>query len=337
MKREGILSLWNGNLTSVLHRFPYSAINFAVFEATNDILTKITHNHDTPSNRFAAGALSGAAACFVCYPLDLVRTRLTVSNSFSTSHEGGIRKGSKIYHLVKDIVLREGVAGLYRGLPVSLFVTAPTLAISFSIYGYIKGHLISIGGVFTHPAHEHSSSSGKPVLHLSAIGSLCAGCMSGIASSCAIFPVDVVRKRMQVMGQLMPLNTTTAAVAAEVSGAVPSAEAALHLTVDTVEAKTVSSSSNSKVAVMADTVHNTKPTPPLLPHAQAAQQCAEHPPLHSGTTTIQQARHILRTEGVRGFYRGIAPELLKVCPMVAIMYCSYEMVQEALNDHFPSP
>jgi hypothetical protein len=39
--------------------------------------------------------------------------------------------------------------------------------------------------------------------------------------------MGVVRKRMQVMGQLLPLNTTTAAVAAEVSGAVLNAEAAL--------------------------------------------------------------------------------------------------------------
>ncbi|CAM9853892.1 unnamed protein product, partial [Phaeothamnion confervicola] len=32
VQREGFFAFWKGNGTSVLHRFPYSAINFAVFE-----------------------------------------------------------------------------------------------------------------------------------------------------------------------------------------------------------------------------------------------------------------------------------------------------------------
>ncbi len=34
---------------------------------------------------------------------------------------------------------------------------------------------------------------------------------------------------------------------------------------------------------------------------------------------------MLKTEGVRGMYRGIVPELLKVCPMVGITFCTYEV------------
>jgi hypothetical protein len=317
-----------------LHRFPYSAINFAVFEAMNDYLARTTNQRDTPANRFVSGAASGAAACFVCYPLDLVRTRLTVANSFiPTAPEASGQRGSKIYLLVKDIILKEGVAGLYRGLPVSLFVTAPTLAISFSIYGYIKGKLIALGGVFTtapKPGETRLQRQQNSVPHLSALGSLTAGCLSGIASSCCIFPVDVVRKRMQVMGQLLPLNTTTAAVAAEVSGVVTSAEAVIERTLDTPHIAGSSSDARGSAGTQARVCSSG-----VLPHA--AQVTEAHPAVSPSATSLQQAKHIFRTEGIRGFYRGLAPELLKVCPMVAIMYCSYEIVQDALNEQFPSP
>ena len=34
VKEEGLLALWKGNGTSMVHRFPYAAINFFTFETT---------------------------------------------------------------------------------------------------------------------------------------------------------------------------------------------------------------------------------------------------------------------------------------------------------------
>ena len=39
IERGGMISLWRGNMTSVLHRFPYSAINFYAYENTVDLLS----------------------------------------------------------------------------------------------------------------------------------------------------------------------------------------------------------------------------------------------------------------------------------------------------------
>eukprot|EP00601_Ochromonadales_sp_CCMP2298_P000510 CAMPEP_0173187224 /NCGR_PEP_ID=MMETSP1141-20130122/10583_1 /TAXON_ID=483371 /ORGANISM="non described non described, Strain CCMP2298" /LENGTH=199 /DNA_ID=CAMNT_0014111023 /DNA_START=60 /DNA_END=656 /DNA_ORIENTATION=- len=120
IKENGFLSLWNGNLTSVIHRFPYSATNFAVFEASNKYLGQVTGKYDAPLNRFISGSLAGGVACFLCYPLDLVRTRLTVAAPSTAA------SGSRIYNILRDILQTEGVPGLYRGLLISLSVTAPT-------------------------------------------------------------------------------------------------------------------------------------------------------------------------------------------------------------------
>lgn len=40
LKSEGLRAFWKGNLTSVIHRFPYSAINFTLYEKVRDILCK---------------------------------------------------------------------------------------------------------------------------------------------------------------------------------------------------------------------------------------------------------------------------------------------------------
>ena len=37
-RQEGILSFWRGNLTAVIHRFPYSAVNFAVYDFVSKLI-----------------------------------------------------------------------------------------------------------------------------------------------------------------------------------------------------------------------------------------------------------------------------------------------------------
>lgn len=166
VERGGIISMWRGNLTSVLHRFPYSGINFYCYESVLDILRE---NHEEPietstqlvrrfshrileeseqknefgndnTNRsetqayhkFLAGAIAGCSACVACYPLDLVRTRLTTELEGREHYRG-------IVDAVRKIYTAEGVLGFYSGLAPTLAVAVPNLAISFSVYGTMKG------------------------------------------------------------------------------------------------------------------------------------------------------------------------------------------------------
>ena len=47
-------------------------------------------------------------------------------------------------------------------------------------------------------------------------------------------------------------------------------------------------------------------------------------------TGRQQFADLLRREGVKGLYRGITPELLKVVPFVGTMFMCYEYLKEQL-------
>lgn len=67
IERGGLKALWKGNLTSVVHRFPYSAINFFMYENTLDALTDrrqpVSRWQET-LYKFSAGAV-GAFVCSV--------------------------------------------------------------------------------------------------------------------------------------------------------------------------------------------------------------------------------------------------------------------------------
>lgn len=43
-------------------------------------------------------------------------------------------------------------------------------------------------------------------------------------------------------------------------------------------------------------------------------------------------KHIIRTEGFRGFYRGIMPEYYKVVPGVGIVFMTYETLKKLLSE-----
>jgi solute carrier family 25 phosphate transporter 23/24/25/41 len=57
----------------------------------------------------------------------------------------------------------------------------------------------------------------------------------------------------------------------------------------------------------------------------------------AGTSSVQKStitgtiRDILQREGLRGFYRGIAPEYLKVVPSVGIAFMTYETLKSLLS------
>ena len=42
---------------------------------------------------------------------------------------------------------------------------------------------------------------------------------------------------------------------------------------------------------------------------------------------------MIRAEGIRGLYRGILPEVLKITPMVSITFCMYEFCLHLMEDY----
>ena len=154
---------------TVIHRLPYSAINFWAYERITEmwrqhVPTEKSNSSLEFSRRLVAGGLAGAMACTAvrvflqalgkgnmstaapaepannhillqAYPLDLVRTRL--SAQVSNDYYKGI--GSTLKTIVRD----EGVGGLYRGLNATLLQVAPSLAINYAAYESLRAYFMA--------------------------------------------------------------------------------------------------------------------------------------------------------------------------------------------------
>ncbi|XP_027351860.1 mitochondrial substrate carrier family protein B-like [Abrus precatorius] len=181
VNEEGFRAFWKGNLVTIAHRLPYSAVNFYAYEHYKNLLYSLMGENCKgnasahPFVHFVGGGLSGITAATATYPLDLVRTRLAAQRS-STYYMG-------ISHAFNTICREEGFMGLYKGLGATLLGVGPNLAISFSVYESLRSIWLS----------RRPDDSTVMV-------SLACGSLSGIASSTATFPLDLVRRRMQLEG-----------------------------------------------------------------------------------------------------------------------------------------
>lgn len=71
-------------------------------------------NHSASAN-FVAGAAAGCTTLVLVYPLDIAHTRLAADIGQTEK-----RQFRGIYHFLATIVEKDGVRGIYRGLPASL-------------------------------------------------------------------------------------------------------------------------------------------------------------------------------------------------------------------------
>ncbi|KAJ1390015.1 Mitochondrial carrier protein [Sesbania bispinosa] len=181
INEEGFRAFWKGNMVTIAHRLPYSAVNFYAYERYKNILHSMMGENrrgNSSANlfvHFVGGGLSGMTAASATYPLDLVRTRLAAQRS--TIYYRGIS------HAFTTICREEGFLGLYKGLGATLLGVGPSIAISFSVYESLRS--------FWQSQRPNDST---------AVVSLACGSLSGVASSTVTFPLDLVRRRMQLEG-----------------------------------------------------------------------------------------------------------------------------------------
>jgi len=194
--------MWKGNGTSCLHRFPFSAINFYCYEGVLDILNGAHRlsddDEDSPSNtqevstfsRLIAGAVAGTTACVACYPLDLVRTRITTQLDGKETYRG-------ITDAFAKIIQNEGALGLYSGLGPTLMVAVPNFSISWVVYGSLKEYALEDELFYNLRKVDIDTGQSK----LGFLLTLGCGAASGTLSTLVTFPFDTIRRRMQIQGQ----------------------------------------------------------------------------------------------------------------------------------------
>ena len=83
------------------------------------------------------GAVSSTAGQLVAYPMQVVRTKLQAQGM------PGVPKYNGALDCLRDVLQRDGVRGLYRGLGPNFVKTLPAIAISYAVFETSKGGLSS--------------------------------------------------------------------------------------------------------------------------------------------------------------------------------------------------
>ncbi|KAG6523166.1 thylakoid ADP,ATP carrier protein, chloroplastic-like [Zingiber officinale] len=178
-KEEGLKGYWKGNLPQVIRILPYSAVQLFSYE----IYKRLFRNKDgelSVLGRLVAGACAGMTSTLVTYPLDVLRLRLAVE------------PGSKAMSQVALNMLREeGFASFYAGLGPSLISIAPYIAINFCVFDLFKKSL---------PEKYQK----RPET------SLATALISATLATFMCYPLDTVRRQMQMKGS--PYNTILDAI-----------------------------------------------------------------------------------------------------------------------------
>lgn len=172
-KQEGIRALWKGNIPAELLYVCYGGTQFVAYRAVSQLLSQSPVRLHSSAESFLSGAAAGVAATTVTYPLDLLRTRFAA--------QGTEKIYAGLLAALRDIAKDEGRRGLFRGLGAANGQIIPYMGLFFSSYEALRQHLAGVALPF---------SSGDAV----------AGILASCFSKTAVFPLDLVRKRLQVQG-----------------------------------------------------------------------------------------------------------------------------------------
>ncbi|KAK7207521.1 mitochondrial deoxynucleotide carrier [Myxozyma melibiosi] len=177
-KTEGLTALWRGNLPAELLYLVYGSCQFAVYSHIQNNLSPL----DIPdaAKNFVSGACAGATATAVTYPLDLLRTR------FAAQGDGAHRVYKSLRHALLQIHKDEGLTGYFRGLRPAIAQIVPYMGFFFASYQPCKLAMSSL-------EHEYG-------VNTFGSGDAIAGMIAGIVSKTCVFPLDVLRRRLQVQG-----------------------------------------------------------------------------------------------------------------------------------------
>lgn len=178
VKEEGMLALYKGNGANVLRVVPVYALKFTFNDTFKDVVRTPGQPLDF-KQLIAAGTMAGLFQTCVTYPLETVRTRLTLGMGLGVKYDG-------IFDVVRKTVKAEGVRGLYKGIGPTFLSGSPYVGLQMTFYELFKRRLEA-------RADEQSVARNQ-------LDKLLSGAAAGVIAQTVTYPGDTVRRRMQMNG-----------------------------------------------------------------------------------------------------------------------------------------
>ncbi|PTU18663.1 hypothetical protein P175DRAFT_0503463 [Aspergillus ochraceoroseus IBT 24754] len=183
-KEEGWRGFLRGNGTNCIRIIPYSAVQFGSYNFYKRFAETSPNADLSPLRRLLCGGAAGITSVVVTYPLDIVRTRLSIqSASFAALRQEHV--GEKLPGMFTTMVLiyknEGGFVALYRGIVPTVAGVAPYVGLNFMTYESVRKYLTPEGETTPGPLRK-----------------LLAGAISGAVAQTFTYPFDVLRRRFQI-------------------------------------------------------------------------------------------------------------------------------------------
>ncbi|KAK8134807.1 hypothetical protein PG984_006819 [Apiospora sp. TS-2023a] len=248
-REGGLRGLWAGNGLNVIKIMPETAIRFGTYEAAKVALANFEGHGDSlhinPWSKFIAGGVAGMTAQLCVYPLDTLKFRL------QSEYVRDGERGRTLLARTWRKMWADGKTAPYRGVTMGLVGMFPYSALDMFTFEFLKERYVRYGAK-RDGVHEED-------FHPGALMTGFMGGFSGAFGATAVYPLNVLRTRLQTQGTTM------------------------------------------------------------------------HPARYTGIVDV--ARKTWQNEGLRGLYKGLTPNLMKVGPALSITWIVYEKAKILMNLH----
>jgi hypothetical protein len=184
---EGPVALWRGNGANCVRVVPVYALKFAFNDTFKDMVrneNQLTTKDLAVSQRMLAGTMAGLCQTTITYPLELVRTRLSLGSALSGMQYKGI------FDCFQTTIKDEGVRALYKGIGPTYLSGAPYVGLQMTFFDLYKNYLVG----------SDDTVGGESSFMTSVGNMMAAGAMAGITAQTITYPGDTIRRRMQSNG-----------------------------------------------------------------------------------------------------------------------------------------
>ncbi|KAM0338377.1 hypothetical protein ACHAPQ_002393 [Fusarium lateritium] len=200
VRSGGVRGLFAGNGLNVIKIMPETAIKFGSYEAAKRALANFEGHGDPKKlsswSKFASGGFAGMIAQASVYPLDTLKFRLQCET---------VKDGLKGMALVRQTAVKMfadgGVRSCYRGLTMGLVGMFPYSAIDMGTFELLKK---SYKSYYARQENLHEDD-----VKLGNIATGIIGASSGAFGASVVYPLNVVRTRLQTQGTAMHPATYT--------------------------------------------------------------------------------------------------------------------------------
>lgn len=280
----------------------------------------------------AAATCGAVTTALIVQPFDVVKTRLqapTLGVSTTTTATASSSFGGGTWEGFRSVAVRDGWRGLWKGLSPTLVLAVPSTGIYYSLYDHLKSSTML------------TSYSGPAAPFV-------AGITSRTLAASLTSPLEMIRTYRQGTGQSSSFGIARSVISSHGLrglwlGLSPTLlrdvpfSGLYWLGFERIKADLASGPGiiGPPAAFIAGMISGSIAGAVTIPVDVIKTKMQVDPLNGSRDSATDVVREIMRTEGWRGFTRGLAARVLKVAPACAVMISTYEVFKAMYAAEFP--